>query len=480
MRIFTADTKLRLMKRMPSSFYLITECLVLLAIFTSCWQDRSGEYYALVGSKSWIYTTMQDYYLYYQDLPAEEELNFFQKPAEFLNAAASEKDGKNGVLYSHIDSVKATSTRSLSDSPTFGFEAVMLQTPQGGYALQVLYTQPQSPAEEAGLKRGDLIIGADSVKISSSDYTKYVTNPTSAHLFTLGSYNTETEQIDTIGSIQMPVPRIIEIQNLLKTSLIDTGNRKAAYILYNEFGEEEIPQWQVLYSQLAAAQPDDIILDLRYNPGGYVSTAQVVGTLLAPQGALGQTMLHMTGNDKQNITETYTFDAGLLPGGSTLSYQNLYVITSGNTASASEIIINCLRPYMTGHLFQVGEATFGKNVAQALYTNDQYPQLEFWLTTYYLSNAEGYKDYDAEGLPADYTQSEPYGSNLGELGTDTDPLMQPILVHMATGSFPTAETTTRTLVSPRMLVVKNSVSEKRKTTRANLSARSLPVFSPGN
>ena len=468
------------MKR-TTSFYLITGCLTLLSVFASCWQDRSGEYYALVGSKSWIYTTMQEYYLYYQDVPEESELDFFQKPAEFLSAAASEKDGKNGVLYSHIDSVKTASTRTLSDSPTFGFEAVMLQTPQGEYALQVLYTQPQSPAEEAGLKRGDLIIGADSMKISSSDYTKYVTNPTAAHLFTLGSYNAESEQIDTIGTVQMPAPRIIEIQNLLKTSLINTGNRKAAYILYNEFGEDEIPQWQSLYSQLAAAQPDDIILDLRYNPGGYVSTAQVVGTLLAPQSALGQTMLYMTGNDKLNLTETYTFDTNLLPGGSTLSYQNLYVITSGNTASASEIIINCLRPYMTGNLYQVGEATFGKNVAQALYTNDQYPQLEFWLTTYYLSNSDGYKDYDVEGLPADYTQSEPYGGNLGELGTETDPLMQPILAHMATGSFPAAEAAaTRITASPRMLVVRNSVEEKQKTARVTPSSSNNAAILPEN
>ena len=468
------------MKR-TTSFYLITGCLTLLSVFASCWQDRSGEYYALVGSKSWIYTTMQEYYLYYQDVPEESELDFFLQPAEFLSAAASEKDGKNGVIYSHIDSVETASTRSLSDAPTFGFEAVMLQTPQNDYALQVLYTQPQSPAEEAGLKRGDLIIGADSMKISSSDYTKYVTNPTAAHLFTLGSYNAESEQIDTIGTVQMPAPRIIEIQNLLKTSLINTGNRKAAYILYNEFGEDEIPQWQSLYSQLAAAQPDDIILDLRYNPGGYVSTAQVVGTLLAPQSALGQTMLYMTGNDKLNLTETYTFDTNLLPGGSTLSYQNLYVITSGNTASASEIIINCLRPYMTGNLYQVGEATFGKNVAQALYTNDQYPQLELWLTTYYLSNADGYKDYDVEGLPADYTQSEPYGGNLGELGTETDPLMQPILAHMATGSFPAAEAAaTRITASPRMLVVRNSVEEKQKTARVTPSSSNNAAILPEN
>lgn len=447
---------------------------MLLVATTSCWQDRSGEYYALVGSKNWIYTTMQEYYLYYQDLPEESELDFFQKPAEFLSSVVSEKDGKNGVTYSHIDSIKTADTRSLSESPTFGFEAVMLQTQQGSYAMQVLYTQPQSPAEEAGLKRGDLIIGADNTEISSGDYSKYVTNPTTTHSFILGNYNADTGQIDTTGTVEMPAPRIIEIQNLLKTTLLDTGTRKAAYILYNEFGQNDIAQWQALYGQLAATQPNDIILDLRYNPGGYVSTAQAVGTLLAPQNALGQTMLTMTGNDKLGKAETYTFDANLLPSGSALSYQNLYVITSNNTASASEIIINCLRPYMTGNLYQVGQATFGKNVAQALYTNDQYPQLELWLTTYYLSNSKGYKDYDAEGLPADYTQSESYGGSLGELGTETDPLIQPILIRMATGSFPSTETTTRTLASPRMLIVKNSVADKVKTARITSPYKALP------
>ena len=137
-------------------------------------------------------------------------------------------------------------------------------------------------------------------------------------------------------------------------------------------------------------------------------------------------------------------------------------------------IINFLRRSMTGNLYQVGQATFGKNVAQGLYTNDQYPQLELWLTTYYLSNSEGYKDYDAEGLPADYTQSESYGGSLGELGTETDPLIQPILVRMATGSFPSTETTTRTLASPRMLIVKNSVADKVKTARITSPYKALP------
>lgn len=107
--------------------YLTAACLAALTALTSCGEDRSGEYYALISSKTWMYQTMQDYYLFYQDLPAESELDFFMTPEQFLNAAASEKDKKNGVLYSHIDSVKTTSTtRTLSEVPTYGYEAVML------------------------------------------------------------------------------------------------------------------------------------------------------------------------------------------------------------------------------------------------------------------------------------------------------------------------------------------------------------------
>lgn len=458
--------KQRIRCRIGKCFCALTALLAC----ASCGQDRSGEYYALISSKNWIYDVMQEYYLYYEDLPAEEELDFFLSPQEFLSAAASERDRKNGVLYSHVDSVETTAaSRALSEAPTYGYEAVLLQAENGDYALQVLYIQPESPAEEAGLKRGDIIIAANGESIQSDDYAAYVTEPTSACTFTLGTYDFELAQMDSTGTVEMPAPRLVEEHNLLKAVSFSTGNRTAAYILYNSFGEEEdITQWQNLYTQLAAARPDDIILDLRYNPGGYVNTAQTVGTMLAPAEASGQTMFTMTSNDKLNLKDTYLFDPALLPGGTTLSYDNLYIITGTNTASASEIIINSLRPYMSGRIYQVGEPTFGKNVAQALYTSEEHPSLELWLTTFSLTNAEGFGDYAEEGLLPDFELSEPYGNPLGELGTEDDLLMQPILIRMMTGAFPTIDTATRATTGRRgMKVIGSSIADKPKLARAS-------------
>ena len=415
----------------------ILGALVAAALVSSCGEDRSGEYYALITTQTWMYETMQQEYLYYQDMPEENKLDFFKKPSEFLSSVVSQKDKKSGSTFSHIDSVYVTS-RATSQTPTFGFEGSMVRASNGSYGIRVLYVQENSPAKEVGLERGSLIIAANNKKINSSDLF-YITAPEEAYLFTLGKFN-ETG-FDTLQTVQMPAPRIVENENLYKWNIFEVNGKNVAYILYNEFGDNDTQNLSNMFSQLSGQTINDIVLDLRYNPGGYVNTAQLISTNLAPQEAMGNVFLKMTHNDKINRTDILNFEPGLLAGTASLNYENLYIITSGNTASASEIVINCLKPYMAGRLIQVGTATFGKNVAQQLYTDEvQAPMLEFWLTNSLLSNAEDNSDYYTNGLLPDYEISENLKGELGELGTAQDSLMIPILKHIETGSFPTAET----------------------------------------
>ena len=239
----------------------------------------------------------------------------------------------------------------------------------------------------------------------------------------------------------MPAPRIVENNNLYKSEITERGGKKVAYIMYNEFGNNDTEKLNQLFKNIAGQNINDIILDLRYNPGGYVTTAQMISTNLAPQEALGNTFLKMTHNDIINKTDILNFEQSMLANGSPINYENLYVITSGSTASASEIVINCLKPYMSGRLIQVGTATFGKNVAQQLYTDEvKAPMLEFWLTNSLLSNAEDFSDYYTSGLKPDFEISENFSGELGELGTEQDSIMIPIFKHIETGSFPTRET----------------------------------------
>ena len=429
-------------------------CLGLTGGLSSCGEDRSGEYYALIASKTWIYETMQENYLFYEDLPAEDQLDFFMKPADFVKAAASSRDKKNGVTFSHADSIAPSRTQS--EYPCFGLEVDYANTPQQGIpVMRVLYVQPNSPANQAGIKRGDWIIAVDSAKVSSANYIEQILQPTQTHEFMLGKYippqeNNENEdneslvqaELDTLRSVTL-TPAYIEIQNLLEEKVIHTGNgHKALYLLYNEFGQEDILTLQTALTKHQGFE--DIILDLRYNPGGFVNTSQVLSTCLAPQEAMGQVFLKVTYNDKINKTEVLPFDKSLLPGGNSASYRNLYIITSASTASASEIVINCLKPYMKERLFQVGSATFGKNVAQQLFTSEVMPQVELWLTTTQLSNCENNSDYFTHGLIPDFEIEENTINALGEFGTADDRLLQPVLYHIQNGSFPATEENVKT------------------------------------
>ena len=112
-----------------------------------------------------------------------------------------------------------------------------------------------------------------------------------------------------------------------------------------------------------------------------------------------------------------------------------------------------------------------KNVAQSLFTNAAHPQLEFWLTTSYISNSENYYDYYTDGLKPDYEESEDLTGYLGELGTEQDSLMVPVLYHIEHGNFPsTTPSETRIMTrwfgtNPTPQVVSNSIANKPKRSK---------------
>ena len=203
--------------------------IIAAGLLGACGVDRSGEYYALISTQTWMYETMQQNYLFYQDLPEESGVNFFTEPSSLINTLASSQDKKDGTTFSHIDSVY--SSKAISSVPTFGFEGALVRIEDGSYGIRVLYTQENSPASEAGLKRGDWIIAANNKKINSTDYDLYIGSPSQAYNFTMGNYN--GTGFDTLKTVQMPAPRLVEIKNLYKWQIISQGSRKAAYIMYN-------------------------------------------------------------------------------------------------------------------------------------------------------------------------------------------------------------------------------------------------------
>lgn len=175
-----------------------------------------------------------------------------------------------------------------------------------------------------------------------------------------------------------------------------------------------------VFDQMAVEKPKYLILDLRYNGGGYVETAEYVANLIAPSALNGKIMYteqfnptlqngkatilrHQPYLDENGKTIMYNgrlatlADVDYSENGNTYKFhkkgtlesiQDIYIIISGQTASASELLISCLKPYFNVKL--IGERTYGKPVGFFGINIDQYA---LYLSSFLIKNAQGWSDY---------------------------------------------------------------------------------------
>lgn len=231
------------------------------------------------------------------------------------------------------------------------------------------------------------------------------------------------------GKIAAEVPEASAANPTCITTILDAGPAKVGYIYLSSFPELSTakPYLDDAFQQFASAAPSDLIVDLRSNGGGYVETAEYLANLIAPPGLNGKVMYtaqfnsrmqqgkamilrnqrYLDENGKPVIRNgktatmadvdfsehgnTHTFSKK----GSLKTVKNLYFIVSGNTASASELLINSLKPYLNVKL--AGSKTYGKPVGFFGVTIDRYT---IYMSSFLIKNALGSADY-FDGMPVD-------------------------------------------------------------------------------
>lgn len=394
----------------------------LLLLLTSCGEDRSGEFYALIEDRMWIEETMREHYLWYQDIPAiEKEDEYFQAPATFFKKLLS-KEAVNGQgdKYSYMEEAPLnnpdTRSQMLDRTSTYGMEFVLTNDPTGTtnhtYA-RVLYTLPGSPAEAAGIRRGDWISAVNRQRITNSNYTLLQKG---GQLQIAVNQLTPTDKgivWQTADTLQMDTSIKMEINPFLIDTIYETEGKKIAYLMYNEFSTSPnneasettyIEQMKQRFAHIKSQQADELILDLRYNNGGYLQCAQALGSLIAPATALGKNFITLTYNDKTTPqTVNYAFDTQYAD--ANLDLNKVYILTGDLTASASEAVINGLIPYMgVDNVVLIGTKTVGKNVAVQSFHNETHG-LTLWPVVAYVSNADGESDY-SKGFTPTYNLNE--------------------------------------------------------------------------
>lgn len=430
---------------------------LLLLLLTSCGEDRTGEFYALIENRMWIEEVMRENYLWAEDMPViNNDNDYFQEPKTFFKNMLS-KNAMNGKgdKYSYMEeteiSEEGTRSLMLDRTSTYGMEFILTTDPTGTTAhtyARVLYVLPDSPAQKAGIERGDWISAINEERITTDNYRLLIQGGTISI--------TRNQIIDTENGLGWQVRDVLnigtsiamEINPFLIDTILEVGGKKIAYLVYNEFatgpnneGTESVynEQMKQIFAQFKGQSPDAFILDLRYNNGGYLQCAQALGSLLIPSTAMGKDFVNLTFNDQADLQIIrYPFDSQYAD--ANLNLNKIYILTGSQTASASEAVINGLIPYMgTENIILVGTKTEGKNVAMSSFRNDTYG-LILWPVIAYVSNANNEGDYSG-GFEPTYKLDENNIQQWYPLGNPEEYLLKNTLSLITTGTLSDESTT---------------------------------------
>jgi C-terminal processing protease CtpA/Prc len=186
--------------------------------------------------------------------------------------------------------------------------------------------------------------------------------------------------------------RLVTIPTVSQTALIQSGSARVGYVHLRNFVSPSTAALNTAFQQLKDQGATELVLDVRYNGGGLVSVAQHLAGLIGGPPLVGQVFVQFTHNDKQSSRNTsYLFESK----SQALGVSRLVVIATQASASASEAMINGLRPYMDVKV--VGERTYGKPVGQYGF---EFCDKVLYPVAFLVTNARGQADFFS-GIPAD-------------------------------------------------------------------------------
>lgn len=329
------------------------------------------------AQKQFVWNAMNFWY-YWQGDVQELDDNYFSDDAafhEYLNSFSDAEAVFNALLHPEddfsffIENYEEFQQRQQGISQSFGYEFGLVRESENSNNIfgYVQYVLPDSPAEDAGLVRGDIFTSVDGTRLTVNNYRDLLLNTTSYEL-TLGEI-VNGEITETDETISMQAVNITE-DPIFVSTVIDTNATKIGYLMYNAFQLNSHSDLNNKFRQFKAEGIDELIIDLRYNGGGAGITSQLLGSLISGLDSSNVFSIYEYNSKRSNLNNPvhyieevpiYNEDRERVRTESmnALSMPQIYVLTGFGTASASEMVINSLNPYID--VVIVGRKTVGKD-----------------------------------------------------------------------------------------------------------------------
>lgn len=345
-----------------------------------------------------IYYSFKDWYLWAENIPTGINYASYSDPNKLVDKMRFSAD-RWSFLANKVENDNLFEGGSFQGQGLDFWYDLKEYEEEDSIKLFVSLVYKNSPADKAGIYRGMEITKLNGYTwdrlLSDEDLFYDVLGSTTVTYSLRDTLNKESSVTITDGNVKM--------NTVLHSSVLDAGGKKTGYVVFNSFlgtAEEELNN---TFAQFKAQGITELVLDLRYNGGGYVYLAQNLASMIAGDRVdTNNVMAYEKFNDR-NKAQNYTLKFAEVA--QKLNLTKVVIIGSRFTASASEMVINCLKPYM--EVILIGEDTHGKPVGYFPFT---YKDVEIYPVSFesFNANNEGryyngikptYYEYDGVRFP---------------------------------------------------------------------------------
>jgi carboxyl-terminal processing protease len=403
--------------------------------------------------KDSLYLFTKEIYLWQDLIPSYAVFNPRQYTgATDIDAATAEMNGIRALQpldrFSFVTTKEASEGLQTGVAVDYGFfiksAAADLVAPIDSVHWYVQYAFDKSTAGTSGVNRGWYInkinnttVGYNQAGVDLLNATFFGTTTSASFEFVKPDGSTTTLNLSKTSFTS---------NSVLYKNVIPTGGKKVGYFVFKQFfGTPSVTELNTVFNYFKTEGINELVVDLRYNPGGSTATQEVLADLIAPAAANNQVMYKYVFNTslqqgnfpllqkkagygstsfrEENNTEKFANTGGL-------SLNRVFFIVTGSTASASELLINNLKPYMDVKL--IGDTTYGKPVGffpVDIYNYSIYP------ISFKTVNSAGNADY-YNGFAPDKVAPDGLDKSWGDV---TEPSLASAIKFISTGTFRTTD-----------------------------------------
>ncbi|WP_299390478.1 S41 family peptidase [uncultured Gelidibacter sp.] len=360
--------------------------LVAFGLNTSCSKDKDDTIEPPTETKlnevnDFVWKAMNIFYLYKDEIPNLADTRFTTEKAyaDYINSFEKPEDLFESLLHKPelVDRFSFITSDYIALEKQFtgvfksnGLEFNFYRQPQDPNAVfgLVRMVLNDSPAKTEGVKRGQIFNAIDGVPMTVNNFATLLRPDT--YTLNFADYNTNgtaTTDDDRIVSnnTSSTITKVEYNENPIHVSkVIEVEGKKIGYLMYNGFTRNYDKQLNAAFGEFKTAGVQHLVLDLRYNGGGSVNTAANLASMITGQfnGQVFSKLVYNKNLQSENTSFNFRNFAEEAGGAiNSLNLDKIYVLTTNRTASASELILNSLAPYIT--VVQIGEKTTGKSQA---------------------------------------------------------------------------------------------------------------------